>query len=114
RQEIYSIDESFLDLTGMPGSGREIGTAIRHRIRQWIGIPTCVGIGPTKTLAKLANHLAKKVPRLLGVCDLAQVDDARRLRALAHVTIEDVWGVGRRIAPRLRELGINTAADLAQ
>lgn len=114
RQEIYSIDESFLDLTGVPGSGREIGTAIRNRIKQWIGIPTCVGIGPTKTLAKLANHLAKKVPRLLGVCDLAQVDDARRLRALAHVPIEDVWGVGRRLAPRLRELGINTAADLAQ
>lgn len=113
RQEVYSIDESFLDLTGVPSSGREIGTAIRNRIRQWIGIPTCVGIGPTKTLAKLANHLAKKVPRLLGVCDLAQVDDARRLRALAHVPIEDVWGVGRRLAPQLRKLGISTAAELA-
>ena len=113
RQEIYSIDESFLDLTGVPGSGRDIGTAIRHRIRQWIGIPTCVGIGPTKTLAKLANHLAKKIPRLLGICDLAQLDDTRRLRALAHVPVEDVWGVGRQLAPRLRELGIGTAADLA-
>lgn len=113
RQEIYSIDESFLDLTGVPGSGREIGTAIRNRIRQWIGIPTCVGIGPTKTLAKLANHLAKKVPRLLGVCDLAQVDETRRLRALAHVPIGDVWGVGRRLAPQLRKLGIFTAAELA-
>lgn len=113
RQEIYSIDESFLDLTGVPGSGRDIGTAIRTRIRQWIGIPTCVGIGPTKTLAKLANHLAKKIPRLQGVCDLAQLDDTRRLRALAHVPIEDVWGVGRRLAPQLRELGISTAADLA-
>ena len=113
RQEIYSIDESFLDLTGLPGSGREIGTAIRSRIRQWIGIPTCVGIGPTKTLAKLANHLAKKTPRLLGICDLAQVNSTRRLRALAHVPVEDVWGVGRRLAPQLRELGISTAADLA-
>src|SRR5690606_19695486 len=59
RQEIYSIDESFLDLTGVPGTGREIGTAIRQRINQWLGIPACVGIGPSKTLAKLANHLAK-------------------------------------------------------
>ena len=113
RQEIYSIDESFLDLTGVPGSGRDIGTAMRGRIRQWIGIPTCVGIGPTKTLAKLANHLAKKTPRLLGVCDLSQVDDTRRLRALTHVPVEDVWGVGRRLAPQLRELGITTADDLA-
>lgn len=113
RQEIYSIDESFLHLTGVPGSGREIGTAIQNRIRQWIGIPTCVGIGPTKTLAKLANHLAKKEPRLLGICDLAQVDDAQRLRALAHVPIEDVWGVGRRLAPQLRKLSISTAAELA-
>lgn len=60
-QEIYSIDESFLDLTGIPGSGRDIGSAIKSRVKQWVGIPTCVGIGPTKTLAKLANHLAKKV-----------------------------------------------------
>src|SRR5690606_20844015 len=56
----------------------------------------------------------KKVPHLLGVCDLAQVDDTRRLRALAHVPVEDVWGVGRRLAPKLRELGISTAADLAK
>src|SRR5690554_2647429 len=74
RQEIYSIDESFLDLTGIPGQGRALGTEIRRRVRQWVGIPTCVGIGPTKTLAKLANHLAKKVPRLEGVCDLSAVD----------------------------------------
>lgn len=114
RQEIYSIDECFLDLTGIPGTGREIGTAIRNRVRQWIGIPTCVGIGPTKTLAKLANHLAKKVPRLLGVCDLSQVDHTARLRALAHVPVGDVWGVGRRLTPKLQTLGIHTAADLAQ
>lgn len=112
-QEIYSIDESFLDLTGVPGSGREIGTAIRERVRQWVGIPTCVGIGPTKTLAKLANHLAKRIPRLQGVCDLAKLDETSRLRALRHVQIEDVWGVGRRLAPRLRALDIQTAADLA-
>ncbi len=113
RQEIYSIDESFLDLTGVPGTGREIGSAIRKRVGQWVGIPTCVGIGPTKTLAKLANHLAKKTPRLEGVCDLTTIDDAHRLRVLGRVAVGEVWGVGRRLAPRLQELGIHTAADLA-
>ena len=113
-QEIYSIDESFLDLTGVTGTGRELGSTIRKRVRQWVGIPTCVGIGPSKTLAKLANHLAKKIPRLQGVCDLSTLDHERRLRALRHVAIEDVWGVGRRLAPQLRELGIHTASDLAQ
>ncbi len=114
QQEIYSIDESFLDLTGVPGTGRELGSAIRQRVKQWVGISTCVGIGPSKTLAKLVNHLAKKVARLQGVCDLSTLDNAGRLRALRHVPIEDVWGVGRRLAPQLRELGICTASDLAQ
>lgn len=113
-QEIYSIDESFLDLTGIPGTGRELGTAIRDRVKQWVGIPTCVGIGPTKTLAKLANHLAKKVSRLQGVCDLSNIDHQARLRAMRHVSVDDVWGVGRRLAPRLKAMGIHTAADLAQ
>lgn len=113
-QEIYSIDESFLDLTGIPGPGRELGTSIRDRVKQWVGIPTCVGIGPTKTLAKLANHLAKKVPRLQGVCDLSNIDHQARLRAMRHVPVDDVWGVGRRLAPQLKAMGMHTAADLAQ
>ncbi|MBX6963891.1 Y-family DNA polymerase [Alcaligenes faecalis] len=114
RQEIYSIDESFLDLTGVSGTGREIGSEIRQRVRQWVGIPTCVGIGPTKTLAKLANHLAKKLPRLEGVCDLSGLATAELMCAIRHVAIEDVWGVGRKLAPKLQALHINTAADLAQ
>lgn len=113
-QEIYSIDESFLDLTGIPGSGRDLGSSIRARVKQWVGIPTCVGIGPTKTLAKLANHLAKKVPRLSGVCDLSKLDSEARLKAMRHVPVDDVWGVGRRLAPQLKAMGMHTAADLAQ
>lgn len=113
-QEIYSIDESFLDLTGIQGSGRDVGTAIRQRVRQWVGIPTCVGIGQTKTLAKLANHLAKKTTRLQGVCDLSGLDHSALMRAIRHVDIADVWGVGRRLSAKLRELEIHTAADLAQ
>jgi len=113
-QEIYSIDESFLDLTGLPGAGRDIGTQIRQRVLRWVGIPTCVGIGATKTLAKLANHLAKSLPRLQGVCDLSGLGPAELQRAIRHVPIRDVWGVGRRLAPRLEALGIQSAADLAR
>lgn len=114
RQEIYSIDESFLDLTGVPGAGREIGTAIRRRVAQWVGIPTCVGIGASKTLAKLANHLAKTLPKLEGVCDLSNLQNEALMRAIRHVPISEVWGVGRKLAPRLQVLGIHTAADLAR
>ncbi|MGG4603432.1 Y-family DNA polymerase [Paenalcaligenes sp. Me131] len=114
RQEIYSIDESFLDLSGIQESGRELGQAIRKRVKQWVGIPTCVGIGSTRTLAKLANHLAKDVPRLDGVCDLSMLDGPQLMRAIRHVPIDQVWGVGRRLSKKLLELNIRTAADLAQ
>lgn len=114
RQEIYSIDESFLDLTGISGTGRQIGSAIQSRVLKWVGIPTCVGVGTTKTLAKLANHLAKKIPRLEGVCDLSTLDYDRLMRAIRHVPVNDVWGVGPRLAPRLEALGIHNAAQLAQ
>ena len=66
RSEVYSIDECFVDLTGTPNL-REVSYAMRQRVVQWTGIPVCVGIGPTKTLAKLANHVAKKHPRSQGV-----------------------------------------------
>ncbi|WP_051094446.1 Y-family DNA polymerase [Bordetella sp. FB-8] len=112
-QEIYSIDEAYLDLTGVPGTGRELGAQIRARVLQWVGIPTCVGIGSTKTLAKLANHLAKKMPHLAGVCDLTLASPEQRRRALSRVPVGDVWGVGRRLAPQLQALGMATAADLA-
>ncbi|MFV0284582.1 MAG: Y-family DNA polymerase [Castellaniella sp.] len=113
-QECYSIDECFLDLTGLPGTGRDIGTRIRQRVLRWVGIPTCVGIGATKTLAKLANHLAKSLPRLQGVCDLSGLGQAELMRAIRHVPIREVWGVGRRLSPDLEASGIRTAADLAQ
>ena len=113
-QEIYSIDECFIDLTGDPRAGRELGTQIRDRVLQWVGIPTCVGIASTRTLAKLANHMAKKVGRLLGVCDLSGLDHEALMRAIRHVPVGDVWGVGPRLAPKLIALGILTAADLAR
>lgn len=71
RVEIYSIDESFLGLSDVdPKTRGELACDMRATVQQWTGIPTCVGIGPTKTLAKLANHIAKKNPELAGVCDL--------------------------------------------
>ncbi|WP_345865494.1 translesion error-prone DNA polymerase V subunit UmuC [Shewanella algae] len=113
RVEVYSIDEAFLDLTGIESaiSLVEFGQQVRERIGHWIGITVCVGIAPTKTLAKLANHAAKKYPATQGVVDLTNPDRQRRLLAL--VPVDDVWGVGRRLSKRLNTLGITTALDLA-
>ena len=113
RVEVYSIDEAFLDLTGIESaiSLVEFGQKVRERIGHWIGITVCVGIAPTKTLAKLANHAAKKYPATQGVVDLTNPDRQRRLLAL--VPVDDVWGVGRRLSKRLNALGITTALDLA-
>ncbi|WP_438941488.1 translesion error-prone DNA polymerase V subunit UmuC [Marinomonas transparens] len=113
RVEVYSIDEAFLDLTGIESaiSLFEFGQQVRERIGHWIGITVCVGIAPTKTLAKLANHAAKKYPATQGVVDLTNPDRQRRLLAL--VQVDDVWGVGRRLSKRLNALGITTALDLA-
>ena len=113
RVEVYSIDEAFLDLTSIESaiSLVEFGQQVRERIGHWIGITVCVGIAPTKTLAKLANHAAKKYPGTQGVVDLTNPDRQRRLLAL--VPVDDVWGVGRRLSKRLNALGITTALDLA-
>lgn len=113
RVEVYSIDEAFLDLTGIESaiSLVEFGQQVRERIGHWIGITVCVGIAPTKTLAKLANHAAKKYRATQGVVDLTNPDRQRRLLAL--VPVDDVWGVGRRLSKRLNALGITTALDLA-
>ncbi len=113
RVEVYSIDEAFLDLTGIESaiSLVEFGQQVQERIGHWIGITVCVGIAPTKTLAKLANHAAKKYPATQGVVDLTNPDRQRRLLAL--VPVDDVWGVGRRLSKRLNALGITTALDLA-
>ncbi len=110
--EVYSIDESFLDLTGFAGRNRTaMARDLRETVRQWVGIPTCVGLGPTKTLAKLANHIAKKHADLDGMCDLT--DAAARAAWLPRVAVEETWGVGQASAAKLRGLGVETVADLA-
>jgi len=111
--EVYSIDEAFMDVTGLDRlqSFDELGRKVRARIKQEAHLTVGVGIAQTKTLAKLANHAAKKWTKTGGVLDLSDVERQRKLMAL--IDVEDVWGVGRRIAKRLKIMGINTALDLA-
>ncbi|ORM61183.1 DNA polymerase V subunit UmuC [Pantoea rodasii] len=112
-QEVYSIDESFLDVTGI-GSLiplESFGQQMRARIRQETGLIIGVGFGPTKTLAKLANHAAKKWTKTNGVVDLSERSRQRKLLQLTDVS--DVWGIGRRISVRMNQLGITTALQLA-
>lgn len=111
-QEIYSIDESFLDLSGVPGDLEFRGRNIRARVRQWIGIPVCVGIAPTKTLAKLANHIAKKQPIFEGVCNLAALSPVAVDFMFDSLHAGAVWGVGPRWAKRLESLGIHNVRSL--
>ncbi len=112
-QEIYSIDESFLDLTSFQSRDLiQYGQEMKQRILQWTGLPVCVGIGATKTLAKLANHCAKKRPEFKGVCQLNAMPDHELYALLAQIPVGEVWGVGGKLAPRLTELGIKTVYDL--
>lgn len=117
RQEVYSIDETFLDFSNLAPAVPDLtayGHTIRDRILSWIGIPVCCGIGPTKTLAKLSNHLAKKnVGRAWnGVCDLTALPEHEVDALLAQVEVGEVWGVGRRLRDRLTTNGIETALAL--
>lgn len=112
-QEVYSIDESFLDITPQPRlDATTFGREVKARIRRWIGVPVSVGIAPTKTLAKLANHVAKKREGWDGVCDLAALSDNCRDRLFADLPVREVWGVGPRLEARLIDRGIRTVADL--
>jgi DNA polymerase V len=111
-QEVYSIDESFLDLTGIQTDHTDYGQNMRQTIRQCVGIPVCVGIAPSKTLAKLANHVSKKNPRFGSVCDFNRMSATELDTLLASIDVGEVWGVGRRTAPKLQEIGIHSVLDL--
>lgn len=112
-QEVYSIDETFLDFTAQPRLDlTAIGQEIRRRVKQWTGLPVCVGAGSSKTLAKLGNHIAKKRPEWAGVCDLTTVPEETLQALLESIVVTEVWGVGHRIGARLGPLGIVTVAQL--
>ena len=109
--EVYSIDETFLSLAGF--GARDLGAMgqdMRATVARWTGIPTCVGIGPTKTLAKLGNAAAKRNPAFGGVCDLSA--EGVRAAVLRAFPVEDVWGIGPATAAKLAALGVATAAGL--
>lgn len=113
--EVYSIDESFLLLDGLAGmwpSFTDLGQHMRQRIKMWTGLPVCAGIAPSKTLAKLSNHLAKKNPEFDGVCDLNAMSAADVDRYFSKLDVGEVWGIGRRLQVQLIGLGIETVQDL--
>jgi DNA polymerase V len=111
--EVYSIDEAFLELSGIPNL-ENFAAIIRADVRQRTGIPVGIGIATTKTLAKLANHCAKKREpwNTGGVCDFGALSEAELCQLLATIEIGDIWGIGSRLSKRLALLGIRTAADL--
>lgn len=111
RQEVYSIDESFLDMTGI-AEPELLARDMRARVLRWTHIPVCVGIGSTKTRSKLANHVAKKTLRLKGVFNLERLTPQQQSSLLGKIEVGAVWGVGRRITAQLAQLGITTARDL--
>ena len=100
-QEIYSIDECFLDLSGFRRIDHAgYGQRIRKRIKQWTGLPVCVGIGSTKTLAKLANHIAKKHTEFNGVCDLNSLSPQQQDNWFSKIAVDEIWGIGRWLTPK--------------
>ena len=118
-QEEYSIDECFIDLDGVPAVTRR-AWVIRDRILRGIGIPTCIGIAPTKTLAKLANHVAKDAerkpgsypPELKRVCNFAELSAVQLQDILERTPVGDVWGVGKQTSKHLAGLDVHTAWQL--
>lgn len=113
RVEIYSIDESFLDVSVIDSLQlNSHGQSIKKAIFKEVGLPVGVGIAPTKVLAKLANRMAKKIPENDHVCVLLTEDD--RIGALRWAKISDVWGIGRQHAERLKNIGVYTAYDFTQ
>lgn len=111
--EVYSIDECFLDLSGMAHLDlTTYAQQMRTQVRQWVGLPVCVGIAPSKTLAKLCNHIAKKRATFNGVCEWAALTEREQDALLASIEVQEVWGVGRRITGRLADMNIRTVVQL--
>jgi DNA polymerase V len=121
-QEIYSIDESFIGLHGVRGDLVERAWKIRARINQWIGIPCGIGIAHTKTLAKLANFIAKTAERKPGsypdelatVCDLSRLGVSQLREVMTSTDVGEVWGIGRQISTQLKERGVKSVQDFVE
>jgi len=112
RQEVYSIDESFLDLTGIKCDLVAYGQQIKDTVMQWTGLPICVGMGSTKTLAKLANHCAKKQPHMNGVCDFTSMSETDIDNIMQQLPLSKVWGIGGKLEAKLNKLGVHDVLRL--
>ena len=115
--EVYSIDESFLQIETVLkqyADPTSLGQIIKQDVKDTTGLPVCVGIGASKTLAKLANHLAKKNPQFTGVCDISSMPKAMLYQWMAETAVGEVWGIGGKTAKKLKELKINSIFDLVQ
>lgn len=113
--EVYSIDESFLRIDDIDSSHTDLtqlGQTIRQCIKKETGLPVCVGIAATKTLAKLANHLAKVRPEFRRVCDLTRFNETQKIQLMQTIHIGETWGIGRQLKEKMQRLHINTVADL--
>jgi len=113
--EPYSIDECFVDFTAYEKNFdlEKVGHDMRAKIWKWIGLPVCVGIGRSKTEAKISNHIAKKNQGFNGVCDLVNMDPCNKEYYFSLIEVSEVWGVGRKHSKKLQSMGINTVLDLA-
>ncbi|MFW1865591.1 Y-family DNA polymerase [Acinetobacter baumannii] len=113
--EPYSIDECFVDFSAYEKNFdlEKVGQEMRQQIWKWLGLPVCVGIGRSKTEAKIANHIAKKNPGFNSVCDLVNMDPCNKEYYFAQIDVSEVWGVGRKHSKKLQSMGINTVLDLA-
>lgn len=115
--EVYSIDESFLQIESVLKQYRdtiELGQRLKQEVKETTGLPVCVGIGASKTLAKFANHLAKKHKSFAGVCDVDAMSKEALYQWMSETEVDEVWGVGRRIAKKLRAQQIHSVLDLLQ
>ena len=112
--EVYSIDEAFLQLNGFDSYNlHEYGTEMRQRILKWTGIPTCVGVAPTKALSKVANKIARKFPKETGGVYVIDSEE-KRIKALKWTQLKDVWGIGPALHKRLSAKQCKTAYDFVQ
>lgn len=110
--EVYSVDEAWIDITGLTNDYLAYGRKIKNIVERAVGIPVGVGIAPTKTMSKLANHIAKKSTKAQGVVDLT--NSKYWDEALKRVAVEDIWGIGFKSAQKLNALGLKTAYDFSR
>ncbi|HAV5014691.1 TPA: Y-family DNA polymerase [Acinetobacter baumannii] len=113
--EPYSIDECFVDFTAYEKNFdlEKVGQQMRQQLWKWLGLPVCVGIGRSKTEAKISNHIAKKNQGFNGVCDLVNMDPCNKEYYFSLIDVSEVWGVGRKHAKKLYSMGVKTVLDLA-